>query len=106
MDYVNIFKRYDAKENQFTNALISILRLSTIEDTGILASFLHDELGLIAAGKTDTFRVLEGIDGTADAELAGDDYRVLFETKIASGSLRELQIKEHLAKLRNGSQSA
>jgi hypothetical protein len=105
MSSLNIFTHYDQEENQFTNGLISILSLSTIEGPQFVASFLLDELGLRRSKDGDTtFRVLKGIKGTADGELCGEECRILFETKIVSGMLEDAQILAHLAQLRTGSE--
>lgn len=95
----NIFTRYEQEENRFTNGLISILHLSTLDDPRFLPSFLPGEVGSALSGTVHTFRVLQGIQGTADGELCGDDVRIQFETKIVSGSLRRGQIRAHLKNL-------
>lgn len=105
MNSVNVFKRYEQTENQFTNGLISILSLSTMDNSTFLASFLRDVLGLCPTNVIDTFRVLKGIAGTADGELCGVDCRILLESKIVSANLRQDQIEEHLKQLHSGSQT-
>lgn len=99
MSTVNIFTRYEHEENRFTNGLISIFRMSTLDDPRFLTSFLRGEIGRALGGRVHTFRVLQGIQGTADGELCGVDFRIQFETKIASGSLRRNQIRAHLKHL-------
>jgi len=99
MSTVNIFRRYEQEENRFTNGLFSILQMSTLDNPRFLASFLRDELGLALDGKVRTFHVLKGIHGTADGELCGENFRIQFETKIASGNLRSDQIRAHLKRL-------
>lgn len=99
MSTVNIFTWYEQDENRFTNGLISILRISTLDNPRFLTSFLRRELGRALGGRVHTFRVLQGIQGTADGELCGDDFRIQFETKIVSGSLRRDQIRAHLKHL-------
>ncbi len=99
MDTVNIFTSYEQEENRFTNGLISILRMSTLDNPRFLTSFLRGEFDRALGGRVHTFRVLEGIPGTADGELCGDDFRIQFETKIVSGSLRRDQIRAHLKHL-------
>lgn len=100
MGTVNIFTHYDQKENDFTNGLIAILSLSRFDNPQLVTSFLRDELELVPKGEVDTFRVLRGIQGTADGELRGEDCCVQFETKIVSGTLDSAQIDRHLEKLR------
>ena len=92
----NIFRRYDNLENHFTNGLISILSLSHFVCPQFLASFLM-KLGIDPVREVRKFRVLR-LDGTADAELSGDDFCVLFETKIERGRLDDKQICRHLKK--------
>jgi len=99
MSTVNIFTRYEQEENRFTNGLISILRMSSLDNPRFLTPFLRGELGCPLGGRVHTFRVLQGIQGTADGELCGDDFRIQFETKIVSGSLRRDQIRSHLKRL-------
>src|SRR5882672_5749513 len=99
MSTVNIFRRYEQEENRFTNGLISILLMSTLDNPRFLSSVLRSELGYALRGRVHTFRVLQGIQGTADGELCGDDFRIQFETKIVSGSLRRDQIRAHLKNL-------
>jgi hypothetical protein len=53
----------------------------------------------IAGGEIRHFRVLQGIKGTADAELSGDACCLYFETKIESATLRTEQIRSHLSYL-------
>lgn len=94
----NIFRHYVQVENQFTNGFISILGLSWLAHSQLPGSFL-DMLGIKSASGARTIRVLRGIDGTADAELSGDDFCILFETKIKRGSLDGEQIRRHLERL-------
>jgi hypothetical protein len=56
-------------------------------------------LGIDPDQKALKFRVLRGIDGTADAELSGNDFCVLIETKIERGKLDDPQICRHLERL-------
>ena len=100
MNTVNIFTRYEQKENDFTNGLIAILGLSRFDNPQLVTSFLRDEFEVVPKRKVDTFRVLQGIQGTHDGELSGEDCCVQFETKIVSGKLDPVQIERHLAKLR------
>lgn len=101
MTTVNIFTRYEQKENHFTNALIAILSISRFDSPQLVTSFLRDVLELVPKGDVDTFRVLRGIQGTADGELRGEGCCVQFETKIVSGTLDPEQIDRHLEKLRS-----
>lgn len=96
MNTVNIFTQYDQLENHFTNGFVSILSLSRFECPGFVGSFLRDELGLPTDEEIDTFRVQPGQDGTADGELSGKECCVWFETKIRSGTLDAVQIRQHL----------
>lgn len=100
MSTVNIFTRYEQKENDFTNGLMAVLNLSRFDNPQLVSSFLHDELGLVSDGQIDTFRVLREVPGTVDAELRGNGCRILFETKIVSGTLCRVQIVRHLEALR------
>ena len=86
MSTANIFTRYEQDENRFTNGLISILHLSTLDDPRFLPSFLPGEVGPALSGTVHTFRVLQGIQGTADGELCATNVRIQFETKIVSGA--------------------
>ncbi len=104
MSTVNIFTRYEQKENDFTNGLVAILNLSRFDNPHLVTSFLLDELGLVPNGDLDTFRVLRGIQGTADGELRGEGCCIQFETKIVSGTLDAEQIDRHLKKLRTRSE--
>ena len=105
MSTVNIFTRYEQKENDFTNGLIAILNLSKFDSPQLVASFLNDELGIVPRGEVDTFRVLRGIQGTADGELSGESCCIQFETKTVSGTVDPVQIDRHLDKLRLRSES-
>lgn len=99
MSAVNIFNSYKQEENHFTNSLISVLSMSRHDNPEFLMSFLRDTLGPIPNGAVATFRVLRGIEGTADGELSGEDCCIRLETKIASGTLRAEQIRDHLKHL-------
>ena len=99
MSTVNIFTRYEQKENDFTNGFVSILSLSRIECPRFLSSFLRDELRLALNDEIE-FRVLGEFPGTVDAELRGKDCRIWLETKIVSGTLGKAQIRRHLKNLR------
>ena len=89
MSTVNIFTRYEQKENDFTNALVAILNLSRFDNTPLVMRFLRDELRLDLSGDLGKFLVLKGYQdgGTVDAEISGGDCCIQFETKIVSGAL-------------------
>lgn len=99
MNKVNIFTYYKQKENQFTNGLISLLKLSRLDNPQFVTEFLSITPDLVLTGEVNKFRVL-GIEGTtADAELAGEDCCILLESKIVSGTLDRDQIRAHLENL-------
>lgn len=99
MNRVNIFERYEQRENDYTNGLISLLSLSPLGNQQLLAQLLNERLDLPGNYKPTNYKVLRGIDGYADGEISASDFYVLFETKIISGTLREDQIRRHLQKL-------
>jgi len=101
MNKVNIFTYYKQKENQFTNGLISLLKLSRLDNPQFVTDFLSIIPDLVLTGEVNKFRVLQEKEtgGTADAELAGEDCRIWIESKIVSGSLRSDQIDAHLKSL-------
>ena len=99
MKRANMFKRYEQPENDLTNGLISLLSLADIGEAQVLPAWLAD-VGLVPEAAIDSFKVLEGIDGTADAELSGPDCRILIETKIHSRKLEHRQVDAHLNSLR------
>lgn len=100
MNDVNIFTNYRQEENHFTNGLISLLSLSRLQSPNLLFSFLDTNIGVVPERELDTFRVLRGIRGTADAELRGTNSCIHIETKIVSGSLDAVQVRRHLKQLR------
>ena len=70
---VNVFNTYKQEENNFTNGLCSLLRLSVHERPQFIASFMKELLDLTIHGAVDSrvrVRVLRGIQ-LADAELCG-----------------------------------
>lgn len=98
---VNVFKTYKQEENNFTNGLCSLLRLSIHERPRFIASFMKELLDLTIHGALDSrvrVRVLRGIQ-LADAELSGGSCCIRFETKVASGTLRHEQVRRHLREL-------
>lgn len=105
MTSVNSFTHYTQLENHFTNALIGLLSLSRAEDAAFVNRFFHEVLGIHSASPFQEFRVLEGIKGTADGEVVSTDCCVHFETKIASATLRKEQIRSHLLRLRQRTES-
>lgn len=104
MSPVNLFTYYRKKENHFTNGLVSILQLSKIDDKCFVHNFFESTLSLDVQ-RIDTFKVLEDIDGTADAELSNDDICCLLETKIVSYAIEEKQIRSHLESLNTHGQN-
>jgi hypothetical protein len=101
---VNIFANYSQEENHFTNGLLSLLALSTVDGPEFLNSFLNDVLHIVAPDGINTFKVLREMDGsTADAELSGSEFCLHFETKIESGKLRGEQVQSHLERLKKHS---
>ena len=96
MKAVNIFRSYKQEEDHFTNSLISVLSFSRFDGPEVVDSFLHKLMGLKPKGDIDKFRVLQGIEGTADGELSGADCCIRIESKIVSGTLRMEQILDHL----------
>lgn len=101
MNTVNIFTRYEQKENDVTNGFVSILSLSRFEGPQFVSSFLRDELRVAPNSEIESFCVLQGFPGTADGELRGKDCCIWIETKIVSGTLRKEQIRRHLNRLRD-----
>jgi hypothetical protein len=98
----NVFNTYRQEENNFTNGLFSLLRISAYERPHFLASFLKDLLGITPQGSIDTeFRVcvLRKIE-LADAELRCGTCCLRFETKIVSGAIRHDQVQRHLRHLK------
>lgn len=71
MHGVHIFTRYEQEENQFTNGLVGLLALSAAEGPGYVNAFLAENVGIPCEGGRTSCCVLEGIEGTADAELRG-----------------------------------
>ena len=103
---VNIFKMYGQVENHFTNGLISILSLATLDDSRFINRFLDSLLKINPSDSIRLFQVLEGYKekSTADAVLKGEKSIVQFETKIESATLRKEQIVKHLNVFRECSQ--
>ena len=98
MTGVNIFTGYKQEEDRFTNGLIAILHFSRFGSLDFVSHFIKTLIG-VDGGETRNFRVLKGIEGTADAELSGDAYCLYFETKIESATLRVEQIQSHISNL-------
>jgi len=101
MNKVNIFTYYKQKENQFTNGLISLLKLSRLDNPQFVTEFLSITPDLVLTGEVNKFHVLQEKEtgGTADAELSGDDFCIWLESKIVSGTLDRDQIDRHLKNL-------
>lgn len=100
----NIFRHYKQDENRYTNGLISLLKLGSLEGDNLVNSFFS-ELADFKIEDAYAFKVLRGINGTADAEISGKNNIFLIETKIISGSLRNDQIISHLQNLEKYPQS-
>ena len=99
MSSVNIFKRYDQLENDYTNGFVSLLSLASLGCPRLLNQLLNDELSLPGIFDPAKFLVLEGIHGYADGEVSAADFCIWFETKIKSYSLIEDQVLQHLKHL-------
>ena len=98
---VNVFNTYKKEENNFTNGLFSLLRLSVHERPQFIPSFIKQLLDLTIHEALDSrvrVRVLRRIQ-LADAELCGRSCCIRFETKIESGTLRPEQVRRHLKEL-------
>ena len=106
-DTLNIFTGYGQEENQFTNGLVSLLELSRHTGTPLAKLLLTTLAKFVLKEEIKSFRVLRGIDGTADAELCGSDCCIRFETKIEAGplDLRKEQIPAHLERLERSPQA-
>ena len=102
---VNIFTTYSQKENHFTNGLISILKLISIEKKDFVKDFFQKVIPDVDFGaeSIENFQVLKGYEqaSTADAILIGDSVIVQVETKIVSASLRKEQIDRHIGAFDN-----
>jgi hypothetical protein len=96
MSRVNIFTRYEQRENHYTNGFVSLLRLAPLGHPQLLNRLLNDELGLPGGYNPVNFLVLKGIDGYADGEVSGADFCIWFETKIGARALNANQIRQHL----------
>lgn len=100
----NLFTHYQQEENRFTNGLISLLELAHLEDKTVISNFFKELDGLEIADKPLDFKVLKGIEGTADGELSNEQVCLRFEIKINSGTIRKEQIKSHLKYLKKAPQ--
>lgn len=102
LDKTNLFSDYTQKENHFTNGLVSVLKLASLEDLTFVSTFFKELLAIEITDAVTSFQVLEGYDenSTADAVLTTINTRVLFETKIVSATLIEKQIQKHLSDLK------
>ncbi len=99
---VNVFNTYRQEENNFTNGLFSILRISAYERPKFVTSFLKDLLQIEPRGGNESVfgvRVLRGID-FADAELRCGNCCLRFETKIVSGALPNAEVRRRLRGLK------
>lgn len=94
MSCTNIFRHYSQDENRYTNGLISLLKIGSKVDNGILIEF--GRLIEISLSQNSTFKVLRELEGTSDAEISDDNSIILIETKIVSGTVRKEQIRRHL----------
>ena len=62
---VNVFNTYDQEENNFTNGLFSLLRISAYEGPQFVTTFLKDVLHMAPQGGIESMfgvRVLRGIE--------------------------------------------
>lgn len=101
---VNIFTRYEQRENRYTNGFVSLLSLAAFGHPRLLNQLLSDNLDLPGTFDPINFRVLKGLEGYADGEISDADFCIWFETKIVSGSLCEKQVRQHLGRLAEKSQ--
>jgi len=99
MSRVNIFTRYEQRENDHTNGFVSLLSLAPLGHPRLLSRLLSKQLGLRGTFNPIDFLVLRGVEGYADGEVSAADFCIWFETKIVSGSLREDQVRQHLKML-------
>src|SRR5256885_70075 len=99
MSRVNIFTRYEQRENDHTNGFVSLLSLASLGYPRLLSNLLNDQLRLRGTFKPSDFLVLRGIKGYADGEVSAAGFCIWFETKIVSGMLREGQVRQHLKML-------
>lgn len=102
---VNTFTQYKQLENHFTNGLISILKLSSLEDSNLINHFLKELLGLDFQETWKSFQVLQydRIKSTVDAQIFGENTSIQFETKITTAGLTEEQIERHCRNFESGS---
>ena len=104
---VNIFSLYHQEENDFTNGLLALLRLSRAEDG--CRDLIRRFTGLLEIPNQDRFETFEmqvsqrgdvpGSLSVPDAELSNIDCCLLMETKIVSGMLDRVQMDGHLEHL-------
>ncbi len=102
MHAVNVFSTFGQEENNFTNGLFALLRISAYEKPVFVKSFLKDLLGITPTGSIESVfcvRVLRGIE-YADAELCFGECCLRFETKIASGALPHDEVRRRLKDLK------
>jgi hypothetical protein len=97
---VNIFTYYKQKENQFTNGLISLLKLGSVKDKTLSSRFFLQTMNVNIQDEF-VYKVLKDYDfkSYADAILLGNSWIICFETKIKSGSFDDAQIARHLLSL-------
>jgi hypothetical protein len=100
-DSVNLFTDYKQQEDRFTNGLVSILKLSELQDRTFIPSFFRDLLNIELHAPSIRAQVLRGYDvkSNADAVFLASNTRVCLESKIVSASLRQEQIQKHLQNL-------
>lgn len=109
---VNIFTLYHQEENDFTNGLVSLLRLSLLGCPNLIPDF-SAVIGLPPQSSFDRFLVQVNTRGEAqrclsvpDAEMYNPGCCVYLETKIVSDAIERGQLTNHLAQLKTRPQPA
>lgn len=109
---VNIFTLYHQEENDFTNGLVSLLRLSLLGCPNLIPR-LSAVLGLLSQSSFDRFLVQVNTRRNAlrcfsvpDAELSNPGCCIYVETKIVSDAIDQVQLDKHLAHLKTRSEPA
>lgn len=99
MNSVNIFTRYEQRENSYTNGFMSLLSFLPLVYPQFVNHLLNDHLGLSGVFNPVNFLVLSGIESYVDGEVSASDFCVWIETKIVSGTLCTDQLHRHLKML-------
>ena len=63
MHAVNVFSTFGQEENNFTNGLFALLRISAYEKPDFVKSFLKDLLGITPTGKSRAFSAFASLKG-------------------------------------------